>query len=208
MIISHRHQFIFFAVPKTATHAIRRALREHLGETDEEQVQLFVQKTMPYPEIARVRHGHIRWNECKAAVLPDVWSSYFKFAFVRNPWERFVSYCAFMYRQQQLFQRDPKNTMRAVLNSPEHRQRVVFRPQSEFLCDESDRVMLDFVGRHESLQADFDTICNRIGIPLAQLGRANESEHGPWRDYYDATLKAQVAELYRRDIEIFNFKFD
>lgn len=208
MIISHRHRFIFLAVPKTATHAVRRALREHLSETDEEQVQLFVQKTMPYPEIARIRHGHIRWNECKAAVSPDVWTGYFKFAFVRNPWERFVSYCAFMYRNEQLFQRDPQGTMCAVLDGPEHRQRVVFQPQSEFLCDADGQIMVDFVGRHETLQADYDTICSRIGMPSAPLGRANESEHGPWRSYYDDSLKARVADLYRRDIDCFGYAFD
>lgn len=194
-------------MPKTATHAVRRALREHLGETDEEQVQLFVQKTMPYPEIARIRHGHIRWNECKAVVAPEVWSGYFKFAIVRNPWERFVSYCAFMYRHQQKFQRDPKGTMHAVLDAPEHRQRIVFQPQSEFLCEPEGQIMVDFVGRHKTLQADYDSICNRIGIPSAQLGRANESDHGPWGEYYDDMLKARVAELYKRDIEIFDFKF-
>ena len=31
MIISHKHRFIFVAVPKTATHAVRKALRPHLG---------------------------------------------------------------------------------------------------------------------------------------------------------------------------------
>ncbi|MBK8199703.1 MAG: sulfotransferase family 2 domain-containing protein [Acidobacteria bacterium] len=208
MIISHRHQFIFFAVPKTATHAVRQALRAHLGETDEEQVQLFVQKTMPYPDIARIRHGHIRWNECQAAVTPLVWETYFKFAFVRNPWERFVSYCAFMYRQEQRFQHDPAGTMRAVLTGAEHRQRIVFQPQSDFLCDASGAIKIDFVGRHATLQADYETICKRIGIPAAELGLANASDHGPWRDYYDDDLKAGVAALYRRDIEIFGFTFD
>ena len=44
MIISHRHQFLFFAVPKTGTHAVREALREHMGDEDLEQAGLFVKK--------------------------------------------------------------------------------------------------------------------------------------------------------------------
>jgi hypothetical protein len=207
LIISHRHKFIFFAVPKTATHAVRRALREHLDETDEEQVQLFVQRKMPYPDISRIQHGHIRWDECKAAVAESVWNGYFKFAFVRNPWERFVSYCAFIYRRDGLFQRDPAQTMKLVLDGAEHRQRVTFQPQNTFLCDAAGRVMVDFVGRHNSLQADYNSVCTRIGLPLSELGRANESDHGPWRSYYDDELRGRVGDLYKRDIEIFGFEF-
>ncbi len=44
MIISHRHRYIFFAVPKTGTHSVRTALRPYMDEADQEQVGLFVQK--------------------------------------------------------------------------------------------------------------------------------------------------------------------
>lgn len=142
------------------------------------------------------------------AVSPDVWASYFKFAFVRNPWERFVSYCAFIHRKEQLFQRDPRATMYAVLEGPEHRGRVWLRPQSEFLLDEENIPMVDFIGRHQSLQADYVTVCSRIGIPATQLGLANASDHGPWKDYYDDELRHRVAVLYKRDIENFDFHFD
>lgn len=208
MILSHRHRFIFFAIPKTGTHAIRFALRQHLGETDEEQVQLFVQKAMPYPDIARIRHGHIRWGEIRAAVSPETWAGYFKFAVVRNPWERFVSYCAFMTRETARFAADPRGTMAAVLDSPEHHQRIIFRPQHEFICDGDGQIMVDFVGRHEAMQGSYDTVCARLGLPAATLERVNESKHGPWRDYYDDALKARVARVYARDIEIFSYAFE
>ena len=207
MILSHRHRFIFFAVPKTGTHAIRFALRAHLGEADEEQVQLFVQIAMPYPDIARILHGHIRWNEIRAVVSPEVWDGYFKFAIVRNPWERFVSYCAFMSRETGRFAADPRATMHAVLDSPEHRQRIVFRPQHEFLCDADGATMVDFVGRHETMQDSYDTICARIGLPGTTLEKVNTSAHGPWRDYYDESLKARVADVYARDIALFGYDF-
>ena len=59
MIISHKHRYIFFAIPKTGTHSVRQALRAHLGPDDLEQVGLFEQKRFPFPEFANIRHGHI-----------------------------------------------------------------------------------------------------------------------------------------------------
>jgi len=208
VILSHRHRFIFFAIPKTGTHAIRFALRNHLGETDQEQVQLFAQKAMPYPDIARIRHGHIRWGEIRAAVSPETWAGYFKFAIVRNPWERFVSYCAFMTRETDRFAADPRAVMNRVLNNPEHHQRVIFRPQHEFICDGNGAIKVDFVGRHGTMQASYDTICARIALTTASLERINASSHGPWRDYYDDALKARVEEVYARDIAVFGYTFD
>jgi hypothetical protein len=207
LIVSHRHRFIFIAIPKTGTHAVRFALRNHLGVTDEEQVQLFVQKALSYPDIARVRHGHISWAEIKAAAPREV-LGYFKFAFVRNPWERFVSYAAFMHRQDGAFAADPQRTMARVLADPAHRAKIVFRPQHEFICDEARRVMVDFVGRHETMQASYDAICARVGLPTQALERVNASTHGAWRDYYTEALKARIAEIYARDIDIFGYRFD
>jgi hypothetical protein len=206
LIVSHAHKFIFFAIPKTGTHAVRFALRHHLGATDEEQVHLFVQSALPYPDIARMRHGHIRWNEIRAAVSPEVWA-YFKFAFVRNPWERFVSYTAFMHRQDGAFAANPQAAMERVLADPAHRAKIVFQPQHQFICDAEGRIMVDFVGRQETMQASHDAICARIGLPTQALGVVNASTHGPWRDYYTEALKARVAAVYARDIDIFGYTF-
>ena len=98
MIISHRHRFIFFAIPKTGTHSIRRALRPHLADTDLEQVGLFENRQFPYPELARLKHGHINVEQIRPALGEACFTEYFKFAFVRNPFDRYVSYCAFISR--------------------------------------------------------------------------------------------------------------
>ena len=57
-ILSHRHRFAFIAIPKSASHSIRFALRDQLGPEDEEQVALFVQKRIEHPLFAAAGHGH------------------------------------------------------------------------------------------------------------------------------------------------------
>ena len=206
MIISRKHKFIFVAVPKTGTHSVRRALREHMGPDDLEQVRLFVEKTFPWPELAAVGHGHIGLAEVQP-FLGDDFSSYFKFAFVRNPFDRFVSYCAFMTREMGAFDRDPKGVMRHLLFAAPPMRHILFQPQHSFVTTRDGELLSDKIGRVEEMQQSYDEICATIGIPSAGLEKANSSKHGDYRQYYDQQLIDGVAKLYGRDLELFDYDF-
>lgn len=207
MIVSHLHRFIFAAIPKTGTHSVRQALRAHLGPDDIEQVGLFVDKRFPYPELAEVGHGHLALARVRPFLGEDRFDSYVKFAFVRNPFDRFVSYCAFVTRGTPAFERDPRAVMRHVLFQAPPVGHVLFRPQHEFLVDAGGALLTDMVGRVEDMQASYDGICARIGVPTAALGQVNATRRGGYRDYYDPALVDGVAEFYRRDLELFGYGY-
>jgi hypothetical protein len=107
-------------------------------------------------------------------------------------------------------------------------------PQHEFIYDGGGRLLADFVGRYESLQADFDVVCERLGIPRTPLPHENRSLDPPriqslkdvkkrirrwlWKlrpknvhphytQYYDDESRAYVAEMYRKDIDLFGYRF-
>lgn len=208
MIISHKHRFIFAAIPKTGTHSVRRLLRAHMGEGDHEQVGLFVQSRLPYPELAALGHGHISLAQVRPFVGEAAFAGYFKFAFVRNPFDRFVSYCAFMTRDDGAFLRQPQEVMRHFLFRERPLDHLLFAPQHTFICDADGRLQADVVGRVETMQASFDQICARIGIESGVLDRVNSSEHGTFRQYYDRKLIEGVADLYRRDLDLFGYAFE
>lgn len=207
MIISHQHRFIFAAVPKTGTHSVRQALREHLSAEDIEQVGLFVNKRFPYEQLAAIRHGHLSLHQVRPFVGEDVFRDYFKFAFVRNPFDRFVSYCAFMTRDRDIFQRSPQAVMHHVLFVEPPEQHILFQPQHTVLADPEGRLLTDMVGRVEEMQASYDAICARIGIPSRVLEQVNGSKRGDWRQYYTPQLRDGVAARYGRDLELFGYDF-
>ena len=60
MIVSHQHRFVFAAIPKTGTHSVRQALREHMSADDLEQVGLFVNKRFPFEELAAILDAMVR----------------------------------------------------------------------------------------------------------------------------------------------------
>ncbi len=207
MIVSHQHRYIFVPMPKTGTHSVRQALREHLGPDDIEQVGLFVNKRFPFDDIARIKHGHLSVRQVRPYLGDEVADAYFKFTFVRNPFDRFVSYCSFMTRQTGAFDRDPKGTMRRILFEARPLDHVHFQPQYTLLVNDAGDVEMDYLGRVETMQASYDAICERVGIPSRALDRVNSSRRGHYREYYDADLVDGVAALYRRDLELFDYQF-
>lgn len=207
MILSHEHKFVFFAVPKTATHTIREALRAHKGPEDWEQQVLFGKQFLPIPEIARLQHGHISARQIQPLVEPELWESYFKFAFVRNPFDRYVSTCFFLNRRDPNFARSAAQFMKQALSRPQFRQRVLVKPQYLQLIDASGEIALDYVGRYETLQESFNEICERINIPATNLGRKNASDHTTYSEYYDDELRDIVADFYSEDLKRFGYDF-
>lgn len=209
MIVSHQHRFIFVAVPKTGTHSVRQALREQLGDEDVEQVGLFVDKRFPWEDLAAIRHGHLSLRQVRPYLGEDAFSSYFKFAFVRNPFDRFVSYCAFMLRGGDLFQQRPRDVMRRFLFSDPPEHHILFKPQASLLVGaDGETLLTDSVGRVEDMQGSFDAICARLGIRSRPLDRVNGSRHGDYRQYYDQALIDGVAARYAQDLEFFGYTFD
>jgi hypothetical protein len=206
MIISAQHGFIFVAIPKTGTHAVRQALREHMGPQDMEQVGLFVNRKLPIPQLAQVGHGHLSLQQVRPYFRPEDFDGFFKFAFVRNPFDRFVSYCAFMTREHGQFEKNPQGVMRHFIDNPQW-QHILFQPQHSFVAGADGQLLTDYLGRVEQMQASYDEAARRIGIPSRPLEKVNASSRRDYRDYYDQSLIDGVAKLYARDLELFGYEF-
>ena len=206
MIVSFARKFIFVAIPKTGTHAVRQALREHLGPDDIEQVGLFVHKRLPIPELAALEHGHLSLRQLRPHLPPEQFDGFFKFAFVRNPFDRFISYCAFMTREGGQFEQNPHGVMRHFIDNPQW-EHVLFQPQHTFVTGADGQLLTDYLGRVEEMQDSYDEAAKRIGIPSRPLERVNASSRRDYRDYYDRALIDGVAKLYARDLEYFGYEF-
>lgn len=208
VIVSHAHRFIFFAVPRTGTHAVRRALEPHLAADDWRQQNLHGAARLPIPALAARRHGHLSVSEVRGHLHESVWRSYFKFAFVRNPFDRFVSACFFLHRGRPEFARAPTLHMKRALSFTPFRRRVLIRPQRAMLDDGGGGLGVDYVGRFETLDASMDEIRGRIGLPALTLEKANASERGHYAAYYDAELERMVADFYADDLRAFGYRFE
>ena len=201
MIVSHRHRFIFFAVPRTGTHAIRAALGPLLGDEDWQQQTLTQNVRLPVPGLARFGHGHLSLRQVRENLPPTIWRDYFKFGFVRNPYDRFVSVCAMLNKRNPGYRGNERAFMKRAFGFPRFRQRVLVRPQVDMLVDDTGELGMDYLGRYETLERSFAEVCRRMGVAEVELEKSNASEHGAYSTYYDDELLALVTGFYRRDFE-------
>jgi len=206
VIVSHRHRFIFFAVPRTGTHAVRTALGPTLGDGDWQQQSLTDEVRLPFPALASVGHGHLTLRQVREHLPVAVCRDYFKFAFVRNPYDRFVSVCAMLNKRNPGYGGNERAFMKRALQFRRFRQRALVRPQIDMLIDDEGRLGMDFIGRYETLQESFAEASRRIGVPEVALRRSNTTDHDDHASYYDDELLGLVTGFYARDFERLDYE--
>ena len=90
----------------------------------------------------------------------------------------------------------------AVADIPDRISDIHFRSQHTFLYHHG-ACMVDYVGRFECLERDWDMLMEKFGLP--QLPHQNRSRHVDYRQAYTPQLAAIAAKRYARDIELFGY---
>ena len=208
MIYCSSKKFIFFAVPKTGTHAVREVLRPALHSGDWEQQMLTAKVLSPIPQLAAIGHGHISYQQLSHAIGPDDISSYFTFAFVRHPIDRFMSVCAFLARTDPHYNRDPLAWSRTAFERERFRQRVLVRPQAELLVNSAGELGVDFIGHYDNLQRDLNHVLTRLDLPNVRLKSRNVTQNAKPILEQDPEFITALEEFYADDFRLLNFDRD
>lgn len=226
MIVNHTHRFIFVHVPKSAGTSVTDLFSQYstyrdleVGGTElGEVLQLSFKKRFGLTK-------HSTAAEIKAVVGDEVWSSYYSFGVVRDPYARALSTFHYMKRW-----RDNKEMARLkfIENMPDFRSFVLskklqkkqahrlFWSQTQWLCDAAGQSVVSRICRLESLDADLRDVCAAIpGLPAAaeqaeaeapKLNKSAASEDAlrkMLREQPD--VEAALYEAYRDDFDAFNY---
>ncbi|MFZ9051121.1 MAG: sulfotransferase family 2 domain-containing protein [Steroidobacteraceae bacterium] len=182
-----RGRIVFIHINKTAGTSVERAL--HLRSERKTALQ------------KREEMGRERFERA------------FKFAFVRNPWDKVLSHYHYRMRTNRTGLADAGLDFRTwVLKAygerdPRwHDDPRMFMAQRLWLDDDAGRCLVDFVGRFERLEQDFGEACRRMGVQ-ATLPHVKVTRHAPYREAYDDETRALVARVFAADLEAFGFEF-
>jgi chondroitin 4-sulfotransferase 11 len=147
----------------------------------------------------------------------------FVFTFVRNPWDRVLS--AYSYLIKGGTNEHDKNDrdkyingynlddfnlfIKKILIKKNILKQIHFRPQHHWIYNE-EMCLCDHIAKynHESLQSKIDIICRLTNVPQFVIPQINISSHAPYTEIYDEESKEIVAEVYAKDINLFNYSFE
>lgn len=219
MLISHSHQFMFVHIAKTGGTSVRAALRKYRWSGRYGPAilaaSLVSQMTRPRHRLGVKFPRHAKAIAAREMLPAETYDRLFKFVFVRNPWDLQVSSWHHIGRE--------KPHVLGQVRTFEEFLRLKFDPerpydymldisrelQSDYIVDLHGRIIVDYIGRYEQLQADFDAICDRIGIARIRLPHERRAiDRDDYRRYYTDATAALVGEHYAPDIARLAYTFD
>ena len=228
--------FFWLHIKKAGGQSIRAGLSPHYVETDRKTVRA-LKRVSPHERndwINSYRQDFGRYDAHRMQFARDVayqaeeFEAMFKFSFVRNPWDRAVSIWLHMGERKRSHSvtlgssrkrfKDFLRTIPSLLETSRKFSREAWHaaPALPDLTDvDGQTLLVDFVGRLEHFQRDFDHVCRTIGFEPSVLPHKNRRRlnaagpiQSPSHYFYDAESRRLVQEIYAGDIEFFEYRFD
>jgi hypothetical protein len=231
MIVSHAHRFIFLKTKKTAGTAIEAALSELCGPSDvitPYRAESEQDRKGRSPQNYRIEHElkpkrklwrklllrperyyhptvgyyeHMPAARVRAYVGEEIWRSYYKFAFDRNPWDRQVSWYFYKTKSKRArpsFESFMRSRARAYVDNYE-------------LYTTDGGLAVDRVYRYETLEDDLNAVLQELGlgrkleVPRSNITR--DRDPGDYRRLYSDQTREIVAEWYAPEIKLLGYRF-
>ncbi len=204
-MISDEHKIIFIHIPKTAGTSIENVLFKPKNKRASNDL---------WGGPNQYQSGalqHLMSSNIIKAIGMDVFNQYFTFSFSRNPWDKIVSQYHFTVQRRKDLQHkigiNENSSFKEYINKLFSVDVYIqWEQQYKFLYIDG-KCVVDFIGKFENLQQDFDIVCDKIGMSRQQLPHKNKSKHKHYTEYYDDETRQIVAEKYAKDIECFGYKF-
>lgn len=216
MLLSHRHQFLFVHIAKTGGTSVRKALSPYRWSWKYGAAQFTVNKLSQLTghKLGCCFPRHSRIVAAQEMLPAEYFNQLFKFAFVRNPWDLQVSSFHHIKRERPSVMggySNFKDFMRWKLDPQRPYQYHIdtsMQLQTDYLIDLRGNLLVDRVGKYENIQADFDGICEHIGLKkIALPHKRKETNRKNYRDYYTDELAEQVGNYFNQDVTMLDYRF-
>lgn len=161
------------------------------------------------------RQRHLRISYYKRR-NKKAFNSLFKFTFVRNPWDKMVSQYFYIKRKKPKYRKSFEEFICDFDLCPEKanlRRKCVpiqYQPvQYPWITNENGDLMVDFVGRFENIEEDFNKVLKEINYKgNKKLSHLNRTKHEHYSNYYNEKTKKIVEKKFKKDIEMFSYEFE
>lgn len=233
MIISHKHKFIFIKTVKTAGTSIEISLSRYCGKKDiitplNEEYEAIRSKFNVYPQnykktlrdyelidfkcflstfsnknVRKKYYNHIPAFKIKELLNDKIWSSYYKFCFERNPWDKAVS--AYYFHLYYLNINPDDLSFKEFVKNHDHYS-------TYYMYTINDEVVVDFTGKYENIINDLFYVAKKTGIAFDGWLPIINSQHRDRKkeltSFYDDEAKQIIYNKCQKEIELLDYKFE
>ncbi|WMS41721.1 hypothetical protein RDV64_16825 [Acuticoccus sp. MNP-M23] len=221
MLVSYRHEFIFVKTRKTAGSAVELAFEPFVRSPDAAvsgtrdsfataqcvtRDGIIGARSQAFKEKATY-FDHMQARDIRRMVGADVWSRFFKFCTIRNPWDKTVS--AFYFARPAVREKTVSKQIeifRAWLGRDDVRK---LRDRDIYYI--KDRPAMDDYIRFHRLSEDVERIADKLRLPvenLPEIHRQSRNRAIAYADFYDDSARERVADMYRCEIADFGWRFE
>jgi hypothetical protein len=200
-LILFEHKCLFIHIPKTGGNSIQNILNT-FSEDDivtfehhQDGIERFEVRNKEY-NITK----HSAYTDYQQQLKLSDFSLLFKFAVIRNPWDRLISYYFSPHRNVSIWSRE--EFIELVHN---------VKPIRHYICPKNCKDKLDshidFLARFEFLEDDLVNISQIINIDFKNLPHRNKLIRRDYRSYYDDQLRKLVFNKFKEEIEFGDYQF-
>ena len=205
-----RDGFWFVDIPRTSSSSIRVELAKRFGMAHGKGNLMDGQHAGVH-----LFPSHQPAREMAILLGVSLWERIFTFTVVRNPWDRVVS--IYHYRRKvgsiprSLCFRDYVLALRdASVQVRLFRYHGYRYGAADYVLGGDGEMLVDYVVRYEQRTEGLQYVAARLHFPelgaLAIQGASPGRRH--YSAYYDAETRAIVASLYKRDADLFGYRFE
>lgn len=171
-MISHKHNAIFVHIPKVAGISIETVFLNDLNIAYGDRLPLWLGLNSN-PKIGPPRFAHLTGAEYVKYhyISEELYSDYYSFSFVRNPYDRLYSFYKYL---GYIYLMSFETFILRYLDKLIVEDNWFFKSQYDYLYDNG-KCMVDFIGKFENLQSDFDQIAHHFNLNSTDIPHVNKS---------------------------------
>jgi hypothetical protein len=207
-MLSDKYKTIFIHIPKCGGTSI-----ESLFWTAEERIEQnlwmgFIDKFHNKFQTGGLQH--LKAHQIRNLIGVDKFDTYFKFAIVRNPYNRLISQFLYMRKRPDLREfigLHEEDSFLQYLYKTDRRIHVQWEAQNNFLYDEQGKCLVNLVVKLENISL-LPSLLKKSPLlpPVKKIPKLNSSHEIAVTSLLCPEAKSYIAERYKKDFEIFNYK--
>ncbi|MEQ9426104.1 MAG: sulfotransferase family 2 domain-containing protein, partial [Cyclobacteriaceae bacterium] len=185
-MISHKHKAIFIHIPKCAGTSVEKLLGVGYNENSPDRCSLYGWDS---EKQLHLHHATAEQLLDFGLIDEETWNSYFKFTFVRNPWDRAYSDYFWMMHDQRVKDSFDQFLLKKGAFYKCLNDQTSSSYRGDHMTCQLDyitvygKIAVDYIGNVESFQNDLQYIGETIGLQIDAIPHNRKSNNLKFKHY-------------------------